>query len=394
MKNRTLDLLKFRPFPDLAAAVRSRGEVVMQRWLEVVRETLPAADELTISQVRNRLPETIELMAAALEASEPRATKELMDQALSHGETRFDQNFALSELMIEYGLLRPLLIEETALHLDRVISVEEIVALNMAVDVAARRGVMSFVTQQKVELQALVEAQTKYLSFLSHDLRGNLNGVLLMMEVLKHDLEKQPQFARSLEDLELMRRSILETVSTMDRFLHAERFRKGKMPVKPGDVDLAALAQETAGQFNYQARDKDLELRVEVPGPAKIISDRELLSMILQNLVGNAVKYSKNGVVRIVAAPGGKSEVADIAWRMSVIDHGPGIEPDRLSQLFLAFSRGETHGQSGTGLGLSIARQAADLLGAKLWAESTPGKGSSFHIDLPPEPPASASAAS
>jgi signal transduction histidine kinase len=333
-------------------------------------------------------------MADALEASNPRPTKELMDQALMHGESRFDQNFALSELMIEYGLLRPILIEEAALHLDRVISVEEIVALNMAVDVAGRRGVMSFVTQQKVEMQSLVEAQTKYLSFLSHDLRGNLNGVLLMMEVLRHDLEAQPQFARSLEDLELMRRSILDTVSTMDRFLHAERFRKGKVPVKPGDGDLSALAQEVAAHFSYQAKDKNLELRVEVPSPANIVSDRELLLMILQNLVGNAIKYSKDGVVRIAAHPDGKSGVPNIAWRLSVIDRGPGIEPEQLSQMFQAFSRGETHGQGGSGLGLTIARQAADLLGAKLWAESQPQKGSSFHVDLPPEPPPAAPPAS
>jgi signal transduction histidine kinase len=71
-----------------------------------------------------------------------------------------------------------------------------------------------------------------------------------------------------------------------------------------------------------------------------------------------------------------------------VIDQGPGIAEDKLSQLFAPFSRGETHGQPGTGLGLSIARQAADVLGAKLWAESKPGEGSTFHLELPTNPPA------
>jgi signal transduction histidine kinase len=90
------------------------------------------------------------------------------------------------------------------------------------------------------------------MSFLSHDLRGGLNGVLLMIEVLRRDLSQQAQFASSVEDLDLMRRSILETVGTMDRFLHAERFRQGKVQVRPAPIDLAALAQEVTGQFAYQ----------------------------------------------------------------------------------------------------------------------------------------------
>ena len=111
-----------------------------------------------------------------------------MDQATTHGEARFDQNFALGELMIEYGLLRPILIEEIAADLDRPVTIEESQSLNMAIDVVLRRSVTTYVNQQKAEIQALVEAQSKYLSFLSHDLRGNLNGVLLMIEVLKRDL--------------------------------------------------------------------------------------------------------------------------------------------------------------------------------------------------------------
>src|SRR5213082_3287067 len=98
-------------------------------------------------------------------------------------------------------------------------------------------------------MQTLVEAQTKYLSFLSHDLRGGLNGVLLMIEVLRRDLAAEPKFAESLEDLDVMRRSILETVQTMDRFLHAERFRKGKVQVKPSEIDLKRFINDMVNQM-------------------------------------------------------------------------------------------------------------------------------------------------
>jgi signal transduction histidine kinase len=381
-----MDLLKYRAFPELAAAVRERKLVVVERWQEAVRETLPAAHELTLTQLRDELPITLEAMAAALEADDPRPTKELMTQSTSHGETRFDQNYNLSELMIEYGLLRPILIEEAALHLGRVISVEEIQTLNLAIDISMRRGVITYVNEQKVELQSLVEAQAKYLGFLSHDLRGSVNGVLLMIEVLRKDLAAEPKFAESIKDIDMMRRSILDTVATMDRFLHAERFRRGKVQIKPSDVDVQMLLGDITGQFSYHAKEKNIELNA--CGDGQIKTDRELLSIILQNLVGNAIKYARQGEIKISAACAAANQT-----RISVTDQGPGIAPEMMSQLFRPFARGETHGQSGSGLGLSIARQAADLLGAKLWAESTPGQGSTFHLDLPAQPPSTAQSA-
>src|SRR5439155_22090036 len=118
----------------------------------------------------------------------------------------------------------------------------------------------------------------------------------------------------------------------------------------------------------------------EVPEQLRITSDRELLTLILQNLLGNAIKYSTAGTIRVTAT-GDCTDGA--ACRISVIDQGPGIDPQKLSELFRSYTRGETHGQAGTGLGLSIARQAAEHLGAKLWAESNPGNGTVFHLELP-----------
>src|SRR5688572_8659271 len=389
MKNRTMDLLKYQPFPALAASVRESAAVVIERWQSVVRRTLPTANELTTQQLRNDLPNILQMIADALEADEPKATKALMDEAVTHGEVRYDQNFNIGDVLIEYSLLRRLLCEEVIRRLDRDMTSEEMSAFNISIDVALRRGVVSFASEQRNELQAVVEAQTKYLSFLSHDLRGGLNGVLLMIEVLRRDLVKEPKFGESLEDLDVMRRSILETVGTMDRFLHAERFRKGKVQVRPTRLDMKRVLNEVVTHYSYQAKDKDLRLVQEVNDGVSITSDKELVGVILQNLVANAVKYSPKGEVRIkVGCDDGQ------ACLISVIDQGPGIAPEKLEQLFTPFARGETHGQPGTGLGLSIARQAADLLKAKLWAESKQGEGSTFHLELPRELPASDASAS
>ena len=135
MKNWAMDLLKYQPFPELAAAVRACAQSVVESWEATVRDVLPAANELTVKEIRNSLPDTIEQMAMALEAAEPGPTKDLMGIASVHGERRFDQNFNLGELMIEYGLLRPILTGHTARHLGRSLTVEEIQGLNMAIDV-------------------------------------------------------------------------------------------------------------------------------------------------------------------------------------------------------------------------------------------------------------------
>jgi signal transduction histidine kinase len=177
-----------------------------------------------------------------------------------------------------------------------------------------------------------------------------------------------------------MRRSLLDTIATMDRFLHAERFRKGKIQVRPTRVILRNVLQEMAAHFSYQARDRGLTIVVDVAADLLIVSDKEMLTLIFQNLLSNAIKYSPAGnCVKMIA------ECGEGTCRVSVIDQGPGIAPEKLSALFDPFSRGETHGKPGVGLGLTIARQAAEYLNAKCWAESVVGKGSTFIVELPKE---------
>ena len=377
-----IDMLSSRAFPAVAQAVRARSRAVIRRWEALVREAMPKADHLSEPQLRDDAPKVLEHVAQSLESDRPRATHEFVDASAAHGVTRFEQNFDLRELLLEYNLFRATLIDEVADHLGRSMDVPEVIAVNAAVDIMSRRSVQAFVDHQSRELQTATEAQSKYLSFLSHDLRGGLNGVFLMIEVLRRDLAGEPRLAETVRDLDAMRRSLLETVGTMDRFLHAERFRKGKVQLKPGTIYLRPLLDEIVAHSAYQAKEKGLDVQVDAPSDCTITSDRELLSMIVQNLLSNAVKYTERGAVRVTTRP-----TAEGGCLISVADQGPGIAPDRLSELFAAFTRGETHGKPGVGLGLSIAWQAAEFLGARLWADSTPGKGSTFHVQLPKELP-------
>jgi signal transduction histidine kinase len=99
--------------------------------------------------------------------------------------------------------------------------------------------------------------------------------------------------------------------------------------------------------------------------------------LVLQNLLGNAVKFSSKGTVRVTS-------VEDpVGWKISVSDEGPGIAPDRLAAIFKAFTRGETYGQPGVGLGLTIASHAARILGSQLTVDSKLGHGSTFSFVIP-----------
>jgi signal transduction histidine kinase len=377
MKDLILHFFQAKAFPELAAAVRARAANVLARWENAVKEILPSADELTHADLRNSLPDTLENLAAALESNKASPTRVLLTESQEHGAVRFVQSYNLTELLIEFDVLRPILMEETALHMGRDITLGEIIALNMGVDLSARRSVLSFVSHQRRELEAAANAHAKYLSFMSHDVRGGLNAIMLSTDVLYQEMSGHPQFAEAIQDLDTIKRNILETVGTMDRFLRAEQLRSGKVVAKKSPVNLLSLSNELAAQYRHHLHGRGLEIVAASSNGAVAQTDRDLVFTILQNLVGNAVKYAGQKPVRVLitTGPGGAHTVA-------VTDEGPGIPPERLDQLFSPFVRGDTRGQSGVGLGLYIARQAAEILGATLTATSKVGAGTTFSLAL------------
>lgn len=377
----TLDLLAFRPFWRLAAALRTRVEAIIGAWEEAVRENLPAADELTLQQLRNSLPLVLEEIAHAFASSTPKATRELIEGSKSHGTTRFHENYSIRELVVEYRLLRRIVIEQLAEELGEDLDTETMVALNMALDAVLQSGVVTFTNHLQQQILAAAEIQSKYLSFLSHDLRNHLSQAVMQIQLLSAKLAKAPEYAETVAGIESVKRAILRTTAGMDRLLEAEQLRHGSANLDIHPVDLSQLLLEVSEQWQYEAQLKGLELRVEVPDGAKVSSDERLLTLVLQNLLGNAVKYSSTGTINISA---GKTFDGGVAvWIFSISDQGPGIPLEGLTRLFDAFKRGDTYGKPGVGLGLSIATHAAKLLGGELRVESQVGVGSTFQLVLP-----------
>jgi signal transduction histidine kinase len=369
-----------RSFPDLARALRARSKSIVRQYEEVVDSLIPAADHLTRKQVRDSLPVVLEQITRALESTGSRETMELAGVSVEHGVTRFHQQYDVKQLISEFRLLRRIVSEEVTEELQRELSLPEVLALATGLDLYLEQGVVGFVEFQRGELRAASEMEAKYLSYLSHDLRNNLNAVTLMLEVLYRRLKDLPEFKEDADDVASVQRSIAETVQGMDRLLQAERIRTKSVEAKFATVRLKEVARQVVRQQQQNASTKNIGLALTVPDSAATETDQDLLGVILQNLVGNAVKYSNGGRVEIGATQ--KS-----GWELFVSDQGPGIPPEHQDRIFNAFSRGDTHGQAGVGLGLTIASRAAEVIGAKLSFDTKPGVGTTFRLLLPPRAP-------
>jgi signal transduction histidine kinase len=204
---------------------------------------------------------------------------------------------------------------------------------------------------------------------------------MLHVQLLARKLASIPAYADSGVELESVKRAILQTTTGMERLLQSEQLRKQFARHLTAAVDLDELLAEVVGQWTHEARSKGLEVDIDAPKDASAMSDQSLLTLVLHNLLGNAVKYSSTGKIQVTARR--TPDRDDISWVLSVTDQGPGISPDNLSHLFNAFRRGDTFGKPGVGLGLSIASEATRLLGGKLEVESQIGNGSTFRLMLP-----------
>ena len=372
----TLGMLRNQSFPELAAALRSQTPAILEAWTHCVRLELPQANTLSRKQLQDSMPIILGRMADALASSCGSGTERLEERSPAQGITRFNQHYQVGELMLEDRLLRQVITEHVQGAMNRRMTLNEQIALDSAIDVVLQQAVVAFVGAQNARLQQSVEAELRYLAFLSHDLSNNLSSVTIMLKLLRDRLASSPEFAADVETLDSAHKAVQDTIAGMGRLLQAERLRKSGVRAQLAQVDLNALLLDAARQFSTTAEMKGLKIIVDADGVA-VQSDRELVGLIIQNLVGNAVKYSSHGAVRLSARrAAGKCEVC-------VSDEGPGIATEHLGRIFDAFARGDVHGHAGVGLGLRIATQAAKLLGAQLTVESHLGSGSTFRLVLP-----------
>lgn len=223
----------------------------------------------------------------------------------------------------------------------------------------------------------LIERDRQRESFvggLTHDLRTPLTAVTGAADNLLAGIAG-PLTDDQREYVEIVREHGRRLNTTIGELLEAARVEAGNIALSVSDVDVREVADEVRRGLEPVARERGLVLGVE--GTARVQADRDKLRRVLENLVGNAVKYTtRGGQVAVALKPA--SDRVEIVVR----DDGPGIPPQLLPRIFDRYVQG-ADGQVGTGLGLSIARNLARLHGGDVTVASSPGQGSEFVVVLP-----------
>ena len=279
----------------------------------------------------------------------------------------------LAHLLAAYARLREVVVADLAKALRRPLREEEGRAFHFIFDAAVARRATAAAEAQNRELRLASDAHAKFMSYMSHDLRGSLNGVVLMLEVMRRELDGHDTFAESVDDIELMRQSIRDTVALMDRHLLSDRLRRRRVEPSFRATDLRAAVDSAVAKLASRAEEKGLTFSNEVSA-GSVHTDPEFVEIALNELLDNVLKHGSPGTARIAGGP------ASEGWSMTVTDAGPGFAPERLEQFMDPVKRMELRDR---GLGIGIARHAARLLGGELEGRTQPGGASVFTLRVP-----------
>ncbi len=223
---------------------------------------------------------------------------------------------------------------------------------------------------------AASRAKTRYITTISHELRTPLNSILGYAQLLEDD-PAMPAHRR--QAVSVIRRGGDHLLSLIEGTLDVARIEAGKLRLDSQPMRFRECIEEIARLFELQAADKGIGFSYQADGrlPEVVRADEKRLRQILINLVGNAVKFTTNGQVRL------HLQHAREMLRIEIIDSGPGMSEDELERVFEPFVRGSAAGgssASGTGLGLTISKMLTDLMGGEMRVASTPGVGSTFSL--------------
>ena len=238
--------------------------------------------------------------------------------------------------------------------------------------------------EQTLRLQAAAGEQVKreFLAVMSHEMRTPMSGILGFTEMITHDAGLSAESRGYVETIRISGEALMHM---LDDVLDFSRIEAGRLKIQKAAFSPSELIRDIVALFAPQVREKGLEFQHAVAGdvPRQVLGDPGRTRQVLVNLVGNAVKFTERGVIKVGVRPyEGRLE-------FFVHDSGSGIAADKLEAIFEAFTQGDSstsRSHGGTGLGLTISRRLAGLMGGELRVQSKLDEGSEFSLRIPLDP--------
>jgi PAS domain S-box-containing protein len=250
--------------------------------------------------------------------------------------------------------------------------------IGIHMDISKMKQVETELLEAKEKAESSNRLKTAFLQNMSHEIRTPMNGIMGFSELLKED--EIDEIERN-EYIDIIHRNSQQLLQIVNDILDISRLDTGEIKIQKQNVDLPALIEMENRFFEKQAEAKGLYLKTEinqVSNKGKILSDSNRIKQILDNLISNAVKFTKEGGITISLTENSDHLI------VSVIDTGLGIPKESYDIIFKRFEQIHTHlVEGGTGLGLPISKKLAKMLGGELTFSSEPNKGSTFKLFLP-----------
>jgi PAS domain S-box-containing protein len=296
---------------------------------------------------------------------------EMMKLALEKGSYRFEWNHKKAD-----GEVFPVEVLLTSINDDN----ENSILHTVWRDITVRKKSELQIAKYAEELKALNSVKDKFFSIISHDLRGPFQGFLGATEFLSEEIDSlnKQEIKNLAVTLNLSLRKQLDLLNTL---LDWSRLQTGDFFINSESIQLYNMTNDVLQPFELLAAQKKIELINSIDDNISVMADKNMLSLIIRNLVSNAIKFTnENGYVKVSAVKNDKF------IEFSIEDNGIGIDPDNVNKLFrmdLYFSTDGTLNESGSGLGLLLCKEIIDKYKGNIRVESELNKGSKFIFTIP-----------